>query len=57
MYSRGCLLAFRKTTLGVFVKLTIAVMKYYDQNNLEEKVYLIYTFLELIIINGSQDMN
>lgn len=32
-------------------------MKYYDQNNLEEKVYLIYTFLELIIINGSQDMN
>lgn len=57
MYSRGCLLAFRKTTLSVFVKLTIAVMKYYDQNNLEEKVYLIYTFLELIIINGSQDMN
>lgn len=57
MYSRGCLLAFRKTTVSVFVKLTIAVMKYYDQNNLEEKVYLIYTFLELIIINGSQDMN
>jgi hypothetical protein len=42
----------------VLVRVTIAVMKYHDQSNLEGKwVYLAYTSISLFIIKESQDKN
>jgi hypothetical protein len=35
----------------------MAVMKYYDRSDTEERIYLAYTFTLLFIMEGSQDRN
>jgi hypothetical protein len=44
--------------ISVLVRVTIAVMKHHDQNQVgEEKVYSIYTSTSQLIIKGSQNRN